>query len=478
MVDYKVQLFINGKWVEGQKLEALPIINPSTEQQIGLVSKATIKDLDFALLAAQAGFDVWSSMSVIERSRILRRAAESLRNNADAIAHQMVLEQGKPLFESKFELEISAETLEWFAEEGRRTYGRMIPARRIGIQQYVIKEAIGPVAAFTPWNLPVSQAVRKIAAALAAGCSIILKGPEDTPIACASTVKCIADAGLPPGVLNLVYGVPAEISEYLIPHPVIRKISFTGSTFVGKHLASLAGQHMKRVTMELGGHAPAVVFDDADIGQAVNVLCGLKFRNAGQSCISPTRFLIQDGIYDIFLERFVSAASKIKVGDGLEPGVEMGPLANIRRLDSLDKIVKDAIEKGGQLLLGGQRIGNRGFFFAPTIIANAIPSMVGMNEEPFGPIAFFKRFTTTDQAIKESNRLDYGLASYIFSTTAKTCHRMSVELKSGMIGINHFGLGFSETPFGGIKDSGHGSEGGSEAMEAHMNIKFVSHLAC
>jgi succinate-semialdehyde dehydrogenase/glutarate-semialdehyde dehydrogenase len=338
----------------------------------------------------------------------------------------------------------------------------------------VIKEPVGPVAAFTPWNFPINQAVRKISAALAAGCSVILKGPEETPASCAELVRCYADAGVPAGVINLVFGVPAEISEYLIPHPVIKKVSFTGSTAVGKQLAALAGLHMKRVTMELGGHAPAIVFDDADLEVASKLLAGAKFRNAGQVCVSPTRFLVQQGVYDDFVGRFVKLAEAVKVGDGLEAGTQMGPMANPRRITAMEGFIADAVQKGAEVKTGGKRIGNKGNFFEPTVLSNVTREMRVMNEEPFGPLAVMVPFKNFDDVVEEANRLPYGLASYAYTSSVKTANAIAAKVESGMIAINHHGLALPEVPFGGIKDSGYGSEGGLEAIEAYLNTKFVT----
>jgi succinate-semialdehyde dehydrogenase/glutarate-semialdehyde dehydrogenase len=367
-----------------------------------------------------------------------------------------------------------ADTIDWFAEEGRRAYGRVIPARAEGVYQLVVKEPVGPVAAFTPWNFPINQAVRKISAAVATGCSIIIKGPEETPASVAALVQAYVDAGLPAGVVNLVFGVPAEISEYLIPHPVIRKVTFTGSTAVGKHLAMLAGQHMKRVTMELGGHAPAIVFDDADVEAAAKILSGNKYRNAGQVCISPTRFLVQEKVYPAFLDKFVAATKAVKVGDGLEKDTRMGPLAHARRIDWMEQLVSDAVQKGAKLETGGKRIGNKGFFFEPTVMTNVPKTARIMNEEPFGPLAPIAPFKDLDEVVEEANRLPYGLAAYAYTRSAKTAAAIGAAIESGMVSINHHGLALPETPFGGVKDSGYGSEGGSEAIEGYLNTKFIS----
>jgi succinate-semialdehyde dehydrogenase/glutarate-semialdehyde dehydrogenase len=474
MTNYpSTDLFVGGTWRDGKK-DRLAIINPASEEIIGTVACASREDLDQALEAAAKGFAVWRDIGAFDRSKIMRKAASLLRERADAISLTMTLEQGKPLVESRGETLAAADIIDWFAEEGRRTYGRLIPPRAPNIRQAVIREPVGPVAAFTPWNFPINQAVRKVSAALAAGCSVLLKGPEETPASCAALVKAFADAGLPAGALNLVFGDPAEISSHVIPHPVIRKVSFTGSTAVGKRLAALAGEHMKRVTMELGGHAPAIIFDDADLDLAVRVLAGSKFRNAGQVCVAPTRFLVQQGAYDRFLSAFAKAAEAVKVGDGREEGVMMGPLANVRRVEAMEALVLDATGRGANIATGGERIGNRGYFFKPTVLTEVPIDARVANEEPFGPLAIVNRFSDMDEALLEANRLPYGLAAYAYTASAKTRMELGRNIESGMISINHHGLALPELPFGGVKDSGYGSEGGTEAMDNYLNTKLVT----
>jgi succinate-semialdehyde dehydrogenase/glutarate-semialdehyde dehydrogenase len=471
-----VKLFINGKWREAIAGETIPIIDPANGEVLGSLAHARKADLDLALDAADKGFDVWRNTSAFERSKLMRKAAELLRQRADEIAYMMTREQGKPLAHSRSEIIGSADVIDWFAEEARRTYGQIIPARTAGVSQLAIKFPVGPVAAFTPWNYPINQIVRKLSAALAAGCSIIVKAPEETPASPAELIRAFADAGIPEGVVNLVYGIPAEISEYLIPHPVIRKISFTGSTPVGKHLAALAGRHMKRVTMELGGHAPIMIFNDADVEKAIEVSIPAKFRNAGQICVAPTRFLVQEGVADRFLDGYVKAAQAIRVGNGLEDGVVMGPLANDRRIPVLEDMIQDAVSQGAELKTGGKRIGNTGNFFEPTVLANVPVTAKAMNDEPFGPLALVNRFSHLDDAIAEANRLPFGLAAYAFTNSAKTAGELSRRVEAGMLTINHNGLAFPEVPFGGIKDSGYGTEGGAEAVEAYLETRFVTQM--
>ncbi|WP_106795646.1 NAD-dependent succinate-semialdehyde dehydrogenase [Rhizobium sp. H4] len=470
------QLHINGRWRQGSN-DDLPVVNPASGEVIGRVSNAGAPDLDEALSAAAAGFEQWRRISAFDRAKMMRESAEILRQRSAAISRIMTLEQGKPLAESKAESAAAADIIDWFAEEARRAYGRLIPPRASNVRQMMIKEPVGPVAAFSPWNFPLNQAVRKVAAALAAGCSIILKGPEETPASCAELVRAFADAGLPAGVLNLVFGIPADISNHLIPHPVILKISFTGSTVVGKQLASLAGAHMKRVTMELGGHAPALVFDDADIDLAVRLLAAAKFRNAGQVCVAPTRFLIQQRVFDKFLDGLVKAAEAITVGDGLSDGVTMGPLANARRVGAMEALVADAEMRGAKIATGGKRIGNLGNFFQPTVLTDVPQHARVLSEEPFGPLAIVSAFSDYDSAIAEANRLPYGLAAYAYTTSARTSAGLARDIESGMLSINHHGLALPELPFGGIKDSGYGSEGGAEAMESYFNTKLVTEAA-
>jgi succinate-semialdehyde dehydrogenase/glutarate-semialdehyde dehydrogenase len=462
-----VKLHIAGEWRAGSAGQTIPILNPATGETLSQLAVATRQDLDEALEAADRGFKAWRKVSAFERSKVLRKAANLMRERADEIARIMTLEQGKPLAEAKMEVLGGADTMDWFAEEGRRAYGRVIPPRAEGVMQLVIREPVGPVAAFTPWNFPINQAVRKVAAALCTGCSVILKGPEDTPASCTALIQALLDAGVPGDVLGLVYGDPAEISSYLIPHPVIRKITFTGSTAIGKELAALAGKHMKRATMELGGHAPAIVFRDADVQKAVQVLGANKYRNAGQVCVAPTRFLVHDSVFDAFVDGFVGLSRDLKVGNGLEEGVKMGPLAHGRRIEAMEGFVADAEQKGAQLRTGGKRIGNQGNFFEPTVFTDLPLDSRIMNEEPFGPIAAIQRFS-------DDNRLPYGLAAYAYTRSAETATKLATRVESGMMSINHHGIALPETPFGGVKDSGYGSEGGSEAIEAYLNTKFVT----
>ncbi|MBF6618054.1 NAD-dependent succinate-semialdehyde dehydrogenase [Pollutimonas thiosulfatoxidans] len=472
----KLALYIDGEFLgeEGRKTEE--VSNPATLEVLGQLPHASTADLDRALAAAARAFETWRHSSPMTRSEILRKVGQLTRERAQEIGRNMTLDQGKPLAEAVGEVMSCAEHCDWHAEECRRIYGRIIPSRKPEVRQMVLREPIGVCAAFTPWNFPYNQAIRKICAAIGAGCTIILKGPEDAPSAVVAIARMFHDAGLPPGVLNIVWGVPAEISDYLIRSPIVRKVSFTGSVPVGKQLASLAGAHMKRVTMELGGHSPVLVFDDADIGKAAKQLARFKLRNAGQVCISPTRFYVQDKVYGQFLEAFVETLKTVKVGDGLDPDTQMGPLAHARRIPTMDKFVENARQLGGKVVLGGERIDRTGHFFSPTVVTDLPEDAMLMTEEPFGPIAPVVRFSDIEEGIRRANALPFGLSSYVFTNSLQTATRTSNGLEAGMININHFGSALAETPFGGIKDSGIGSEGGTETFDGYLVTKFVTHV--
>ena len=468
------RLFIAGEWQDAADGKTLAVFNPATGLEIGRVAHAGIPDLDRALAAAQKGFEVWRDVPAIERAKIMRRAAALMRERAADIGAVLTQENGKPLPEAKGEAMAAADIIEWFADEGMRVYGRIVPSRNLAVRQLVLKDPVGPVAAFTPWNFPINQVVRKLSAALASGCSMLIKAPEETPAAPAALIQAFADAGLPAGVVGLVYGNPAEISSYLIPHPIIRKVTFTGSTPVGKQLAALAGQHMKRVTMELGGHAPVIVCEDADIALAVKSAGAAKFRNAGQVCISPTRFLVHESIQKEFGAALAQYASGLKVGDGTAEGTTMGPLANPRRLTAMAEFTQDAVQQGATLALGGERIGTTGNFWQPTVLTDVPLSAKVFNDEPFGPMAAIRGFSQLEDAIAEANRLPYGLAGYAFTRSLKNAHLLSQRVEVGMLWVNQPATPSAELPFGGIKDSGYGTEGGPEAMEAYLNTRAIS----
>ncbi|MEQ5828950.1 NAD-dependent succinate-semialdehyde dehydrogenase [Sulfitobacter sp. NFXS29] len=468
-------MFIAGEWCDGQNGSA-EVVDPATGETVGAVALAGTSDLNLALDAADAAFKVWSLTSAFERSGLLRKAAGLLRERAEEIGRLMVREQGKPLAEAKGEVIGSADHIDWAAEEGRRMYGRVIPARAPNVQQIAYRLPLGVVAGFSPWNFPISQAVRKIAGALGVGCTIIIKCPEETPYSCAELVRCFEDAGIPRGVVNLVYGVPKEVSEYLIPADPVRMVTFTGSIPVGKTLGEIAARYVKRCTLELGGHSPFVVAEDADVDAAVQLAATLKFRNAGQVCAAPSRFYIHDTHYERFLDGFVAASKELKVGSGFEVGVQMGPLANARRLDAMEVFVADAVDRGAKIATGGRRIGNKGNFFEPTVLTDIPEDASLMVDEPFGPIAPVLPFSSLESAIEKANALPYALAAFAFGTSQKTVDQLSKGLEAGMVSINHFGIASPETPFGGMKESGYGSEGGVEGMDAFVTTKFISTL--
>jgi succinate-semialdehyde dehydrogenase / glutarate-semialdehyde dehydrogenase len=467
-------LHIGGAWRNGDGRQGEDVVNPATEKALGHLPHASASDLDEALAAAKKGFEVWRATSAYDRAKVLRKAANLVRERAEPIARIMTQEQGKVLGESRLEVLTTADIIEWFAEEGRRAYGRIIPGRAKGTRQIVLQEPVGVVAAFTPWNFPTLTPARKIAASLAAGCSIIIKPSEETPGACVELVRCFIEAGLPAGVLNLVFGVPATVSEHLIASDVVRKISFTGSVPVGKHLAGLAAKGMKRATMELGGHSPVVVFADADPEKTADTIAAFKYRNAGQVCISPTRFYVQEPVFDRFLKRFTEFANAIKLGDGLEAGTTMGPLANARRLDAMEAIVSDSKSRGAKIVTGGKRGGNQGYFFEPTVITDLPDDSKLMTQEPFGPIAPVVTFKSFDEVVARSNSLPFGLAAYAFTSSGQTATAIGDALESGMVAINNVVISTPETPFGGIKESGYGHEGGIEGLEAYTSKKFIS----
>lgn len=466
---------IAGEWITESR-DSSAVRDPASGREFARVIHASRADLDRAADAAAQAFRSWSRTSPVERSAILRKAAVLLRDRAGDIARLMVREQGKPLAEAQGEVIGSADHIDWAAEEGRRLYGRVIPARMPGVLQIARKEPVGAVAGFSPWNFPVSQAVRKIAGALGAGCTIVVKCPEETPFSCVELVRCFVDAGVPKGALSLVFGVPADISGFLIPHDGIRLVSFTGSVPVGKHLGEIAARHVKRCTLELGGHSPFIVCEDADLGAAIKLAAGLKFRNAGQVCAAPSRFFVHESRYADFVQGFVAAADSIKVGAGFDDGAQMGPLANVRRLEAMEALTADAVARGARVACGGRRLGNEGYFFAPTVLEDVPGDARLMTDEPFGPIAPVAAFSTLDSAIEQANALPFGLAAFAFTRSFATAEKLNTELESGMISINHFGIAAPETPFGGMKESGYGSEGGTEGMDAFMATKFTSTL--
>jgi succinate-semialdehyde dehydrogenase/glutarate-semialdehyde dehydrogenase len=477
MVDYpKLEMLIDGEWIGADKRQGEDVLNPATGQPIAKLPHATKADLDRALEAAQRGFQTWRKVNAHDRAKILKKGADIFRSRKEEIGAWLTMEEGKTIAEAKIEVDVSADILEWYAEEGRRGYGRIIPGRVAGQRQMVTREPIGPVAAFTPWNFPGVTPARKMGGALAAGCSLILKASEETPATAIAMARALVEAGLPKGVLNLVFGVPAEVSSYLIPNPIIRKVSFTGSIPVGKHLAKMAAEGMKRTTMELGGHGPVVIFDDVDPEKVAEVSAAAKYRNAGQVCISPARFFVHEKVADKFAARFAEIAKTMPVGNGLDPKNKMGPLANARRVDAMESFIGDARQRGAKVMAGGERIGNQGYFWQPTVLADVPTEARAMNDEIFGPVAIIRPFSTFDEAVNEANRLPYGLAAYAFTNSAKNATAISEALETGMVGVNHYGVSMPETPFGGVKESGYGSEGGVEGLEGYLNTKFVTQI--
>ncbi|MCI3278142.1 NAD-dependent succinate-semialdehyde dehydrogenase [Streptomyces cylindrosporus] len=470
-----VRMYIAGEWCQGGTGRTAPIVNPATEEVIGQVPLATTADLDRALEAAEKGFRTWRNTSVAKRTQILHAAADLLTERAAEVGRIMTLEQGKPLAESTGEARRVADTLRWHIEDARRAYGRIIPSAP-GTVLTVRREPVGPVAAFVPWNFPAGGPMRKISSALTAGCSIVIKASEETPATAAALVACFADAGLPAGVLNLVFGEPAEVSAHLIASPITRLIAFTGSVPVGKLLAAEAGKVMKPTLMELGGHAPVIVCEDADPAIAARRAAQAKFVNAGQVCTSPSRFLVHESLVEEFTAEFVKAAEAVVVGDGLAEGTKMGPLANERRLDAMIRLTGDAVAKGAKVLTGGERPDRPGYFFAPTVLTDVPANADLLHEEPFGPLAPIVPFTDLDEALRTANELPYGLAAYGFTRSAATAERLSDELEAGILSLNHCGGSVHEAPSGGVKESGYGREGGPEALDAYLITKRVSHL--
>lgn len=473
MTDYPdIGLHIGGSWRTAGA--DLPVVNPANEQVIGRLSCAGQQDLDDALEAAVKGFEVWSRTAPRDRADVLRAAAALMRERRGDIARHITLEHGKPYRQAELEVIRGCEFFEWDAGEAVRAYGRVIPSGP-GVNHVVHQQPIGPVAAFSPWNFPMSQPARKAAGALAAGCSLILKASEETPAGAMHIARAFADAGLPPGVLNLVFGVPSEISEHLIPHEAIRLVAFTGSTAVGRHLTGLAAEAMTPVLMELGGHAPVIVCEDTDVKAAAVASAVRKMRNAGQVCTSPTRFFVHCSIFEEFLDVFSARAEATVVGDGMEPGVEMGPLANDRRPAALAALVADAVDKGATVTTGGSRIGTSGHFFQPTVLAEVPEDARVMQEEPFGPLAVINSVASLDEAIERANSVPYGLAAYAFTNSADHIDRMVERVEAGNLSINTLEASLPETPFGGVKSSGYGREGGVEGLHNYMVVKNVSH---
>ncbi|WP_051452052.1 NAD-dependent succinate-semialdehyde dehydrogenase [Actinospica robiniae] len=470
----ELRLLIDGEWSAGAGGRTEPVLDPATGAVLGHVPLAEAEDLDRALAAAERGWPAWRDTPIDQRAAVLRKSAALIHARAGEIGRAMTLEEGKPLGESVGEAHRAAGQLEWYAEEAKRAYGRIIPSAP-GEELSVLRVPIGPVAAFVPWNFPAGGPMRKIAAALAAGCSIVIKPSEETPASSVLMAECFQQAGLPAGVLNLVFGVPAEVSAHLIPSPVIRHVAFTGSIPVGKHLAGLAAAVMKPTTMELGGHAPVVVCEDADPVAAAKACARGKYANTGQVCTSPSRFYVHASKYEAFVEAFVAASEAVRVGNGLEPGVSMGPMANARRREAVHELVEDARKRGARVLLGGEIPDGPGFFYPPTVLVDVPEDARLLQEEPFGPVAPIIAFTDLDDALQRANALPYGLAAYGFTDSAAVADKLVHGFEAGILSINHCGGSVPQAPSGGFKESGHGREGGAEGLDGYLVTKRVSH---
>ena len=467
-----LRLLIDGGWVGVDHRRTHAVLNPATGKSLAELPLADADDLDRALEAAERGFRLWRAVTAEERAGVLSRAARLLRERADQIAANATLEEGKTLEEARLETLAAAGLFDFYAGEATRLYGRVL-MRPTGTRALVVKEPVGPVAAFSPWNFPVGNPARKLGAPIATGCSVILKPAEEAPASAIAVVQALLDAGLPGGVAQLVFGVPDEVSRHLLASPIIRKLSFTGSTIVGKELMRRAADTVKKTTLELGGHAPVIVFDDCDLEKTVATLAASKFRNAGQVCVSPTRFYVQEGIYERFLTALTERTRKIRVGDGALPESEMGPLANPRRPATVEAMVQDAVAGGARVLTGGERIGHDGFFFAPTVMADVSVQSRAMNEEPFGPLIMAAPFREFDEAVEQANRLPYGLAAYAFTENGRQANRIADAIESGMVGINTTRVAAADAPFQGVKQSGHGSEDGPEGLLACLVTKSI-----
>jgi len=469
-----LKLRIDGEWLGAGTRRRHQVINPATGTTLGELPLVQGADLDRALEAADRGFQVWRRATADERARVLKKAADLIRERIDYIATIATLEEGKTLAETRIEAAATANLFEFYAEELRRTYGRVL-VRPTGTRSLVMKEPVGPVAAFAPWNFPIANPGRKLGAPIAAGCSVILKPAEEAPGSALEVVRALVDAGVPSGVVQLVFGVPDEVSRHLLGSSIIRQLSFTGSTAVGKHLLALSANTAKRTTMELGGHAPVIVFDDADLTRTIDLLTMAKTRNAGQVCVAPTRFYVQDGIYDRFIRAFTERLAGINIGDGLLASSQMGPMANPRRPAAMERFIDDATARGARLLTGGEPEVRKGFFWKPTLLTEVPVDARIMNEEPFGPVAVVAPFSSLEEAIAHANRLPYGLAAYAFTESAKRAMLIGDAIEAGMVGINIVVMAAADAPFGGVKESGHGSEDGPEGLQECLVTKTIHH---
>jgi succinate-semialdehyde dehydrogenase/glutarate-semialdehyde dehydrogenase len=473
MTEYPaLHMMIDGERVCGGGRRTHAVINPATGDTIGQLPLADPVDLDRALETARRGFAIWREAPAQQRATVLQGAARLLTERQEAIARIATLEQGKTLAETRIEVMMVVSLFNFYAGECQRLYGRAL-VRPTGQRATVTHEPVGPVAAFAPWNFPIANPGRKLGAPIAAGCSVILKSAEETPASALAVLQCLHDAGLPKEVAQAVFGVPDEVSRHLLTSPVIRKLSFTGSTVVGKHLMKLAADNMVRTTMELGGHGPVLVFGDSDLDRVLDAVVPNKYRNAGQVCVSPTRFIVEESLFAQFRDEFAARAAALKVADGLAEGAQMGPMANARRPEAMDRLIGDAVTRGATLLTGGKRIGNQGYFYAPSVLSDVPLDADIMNEEPFGPVAIINAYAGEEPMIAEANRLPYGLAAYAWTQDAKRQQRLGRALEAGMVGINTTMIGSADAPFGGVKWSGHGSEDGPEGVMACMVTKAI-----
>lgn len=466
--------FIDGKWSNNTK-EKINVVNPCNEELLGTIPSSKEKELDQALQSAKKAMESWRKTSPWERSKIIKKIADNIRENIDTIANTMTLETGKPLAESRGETMASAEQFDWFAEETKRIYGQLIASRSSDVRLQVRYEPVGVVAAFCAWNFPILLPARKVAASIAAGCSVILKPASETPGTCMHMVEACKKAGLPNGVVNFVTGKSSFISKYLLASPIIKKVSLTGSVEVGKQILKLAAEGIKKVSMELGGHAPVLIFDDANIDEAAVTCSNFKFRNAGQVCISPTRFFVQENSYEKFCEIFTKNTKGLKLGNGLDQDTNVGPLANKRGLEHIIDLVEDAKVKGAKVLTGGSQSKkfNKGFFYEPTVLNNVSSKADIMTIEPFGPVAPIIKFKDPNDAYEIANNTNFGLAGYVFTSSLQNAHIASEKLEVGMVGVNDMMLASAEIPFGGVKESGFGREGGSLGIFDYLVPKYT-----
>ncbi len=468
--------YVAGAWRPGGR-DRLARLNPSTGESLGELAVASPQDVADAVAAAGEAFGRWRTVTAPDRAALLTRAGAAIRARAGEFGRVIATELGNILPASTFEAMVAADVMDWSAGEARRIYGRVIPSRFPGTRQFVLKEPVGPVFAACPWNMPLIFPARKIAEALAAGCTIVIKPAEETPATATLLMQVLHDAGVPPGVVNMVFGRPEEISRIALGSGVVRQLSFTGSVAVGRQLARLATEHLVRCTLELGGHAPTIVFDDADVDAIAPLLAERKARVSGQVCNSPTRFYVQERVYTRFRDALSAAMSSIRVGDPLADGVQMGPLVNSKRLAAIEGFVADATAKGARVAAGGGRLGERGSFHALTLLDEVPDSARIMSEEPFGAVAAMQPFRSLDEVAAKANALPYGLAAYVFSRSARTLREMTDRLEVGLLGLNGCNIAAAETPFGGVKESGYGSEGGSEGVEGLLTTKFVAEFA-